>query len=86
MLMVVASLFWFGRAHRSGYSRAIGLCLPVACIALVCILFERGENMRFKFFVEPILFCFLASQAYWAGRDLIRRVLPGGFRPQWTAR
>ena len=75
LLLISASLFWLCRVNKSSYPRAIGLCLPVACIALICVVFERGENMRYKFFVEPVVFCFLAAQAYAAGRDSIQYVL-----------
>jgi hypothetical protein len=28
----------------------------------LCIFFDKGENMRFKFWLEPIMVVFLVSQ------------------------
>jgi hypothetical protein len=39
-------------------------------IFAISVLFESGENMRFKFFIEPVLFIFIASQIYLAGQRL----------------
>ena len=38
------------------------------------MLFEGGENMRFKFFLEPALFVFLAAQAAALAAALQRRL------------
>jgi hypothetical protein len=68
LLLAFASLTWIARKRdRPTYIRTIGLILPVAAIAFVSIAFERGENMRFKFFLEPVAFCFLAVQVYVTG-------------------
>ncbi|HET9315137.1 MAG TPA: hypothetical protein VFQ51_06080, partial [Vicinamibacteria bacterium] len=48
----------------------LALALPVAYVFAVSVLFEGGENMRFKFFLEPALFVFLAARA----RALQRRL------------
>ena len=70
-LLNLAFLFWLTRARSSDLQHVIGFCLPVAFIAFLCVVGERGENMRFKFFIEPILFVFLASQVYAAGKKMI---------------
>jgi len=71
-LLNLAFLFWLSQARRSDHlQRVIGFCLPVAFIAFLCIVGERGEDMRYKFFIEPILFIFLASQVYAAGKKMI---------------
>ena len=57
--------------HKSDFSRTLGFCLPALFIISLCSVFDRGENMRFKFFVEPVLFVFLAAQAYAAGKKLL---------------
>jgi hypothetical protein len=44
--------------------RAAGLALPVAYVFAVTVVFEGGENMRYKFFVEPLVYVFAAAQAY----------------------
>jgi len=43
-----------GRALRHG----LGLALPAIYVAAVTIVFESGENMRYRFFLEPTLFVF----------------------------
>jgi len=75
VLLTMAFLFWLARTNKSSLPGAIGLFLPVAFIVFFCIAFDRGENMRFKFFIEPVLFVFLAAQAYAAGTPTIRKVL-----------
>jgi hypothetical protein len=42
--------------------RGLGLALPVLFVFAASVMFERGENMRFKFFVEPVLYVFIVSQ------------------------
>ena len=74
LLLIGSVLLWLSRTAREGWWRAVGLCLPVAFLAFVSILFDRGENMRFKFFIEPVLFVFVASQVWVAGRAIKRRV------------
>lgn len=86
LLLGAAALFWLRRANKDCYLRAAGLCLPIASILILSVLFERGENMRFKFFIEPVLFCFLAMQTYEAGRDLIRYALTKTPKLQETPR
>ncbi|MBZ4418370.1 hypothetical protein [Myxococcus sp. RHSTA-1-4] len=50
------------------------LVLPILYVAAVSVLFEKGENMRFKYFVEPVLFVFLCSEgARLATRIRLRR-------------
>jgi len=37
---------------------------------LTTVLFEKGENNRFKFFLEPEFFVFLVSRLYLAGKAI----------------
>jgi hypothetical protein len=85
-LLTMAFLFWMTRKNRSTLLDTIGLCLPVAFIAFLCVVFERGENMRLKFFIEPVLFVFLAAQVYTAGKHCIQNVLSRVSKKQVTAR
>lgn len=86
LLLIAAFLFWLCRTSTTRYPQTLGLCLPVVCIFILCVIFERGENMRYKFFIEPVLFCFLATQAYAAGRESIRYLLTKAFIRQDAAR
>ena len=76
LLLAAVTLFWIFHMHKSNFSRTLGFCLPALFIISLCIVCDRGENMRFKFFVEPVLFVFLASQAYAAGKKLLKRIKP----------
>ncbi|MBN2371453.1 MAG: hypothetical protein JXO72_13300 [Vicinamibacteria bacterium] len=70
LLVAGAGLYWFIHAPGSRErKRLIGLTLPCLYVLLVSVVFEGGENMRFKFFIEPVLVVLLASTAY----DLARR-------------
>jgi hypothetical protein len=61
----------FGPA-RVPPGRALGLALPALYVFGVTVLFESGENMRYKFFLEPVLFVFAAGQAYRVAAGLSR--------------
>ena len=78
-LLAMAFLFWLTRARKSTLLGGIGLSLPVALIAFISVVGERGENMRYKFFIEPVLFVFLAAQGHVAATT-IRNVLARGLR------
>jgi hypothetical protein len=64
-LLVAAALGWAWRTKRTpgAWRRGLGLALPCAYFAAVSIAFESGENMRYKFFVEPVLLVFLWGEA-----------------------
>lgn len=55
--------------------RFIGLAIPAAYIFAVSVLAERGENMRFKYFIEPVIIVFLIFQFY----DAWNRIHPGAY-------
>jgi hypothetical protein len=48
---------------------ALAVLLPVAYVLAVSIVGERGENIRFKFFVEPTLFVLVAAQLHRVARQ-----------------
>jgi hypothetical protein len=65
-LLTLAVAVWFlrsrnqvGQSRGAALGRGLGLALPVLYIAAVTIVFESGENMRYRFFLEPTLFVFL---------------------------
>ena len=47
-----------GDSRRGAILHGLGLALPALYIAGVTIVFESGENMRYRFFLEPTLFVF----------------------------
>ena len=50
--------------HEKDYLSTLGFILPALYIFAITVLFEKGENMRFKFFIEPLFFVFLVIQLY----------------------
>lgn len=65
ILLVLSVAAWFTRcrklppADRTAALRyGLGLALPALYVAAVTIVFESGENMRYRFFLEPTLFVF----------------------------
>lgn len=67
LLLAAAGLIWLVRPVDRKYATGIGLVLPGLFVFLVSVLFEKGENMRFKFFLEPVFFVFIVSQFFQLG-------------------
>jgi hypothetical protein len=69
-LLVLAAGSTLRGPGRVPPGRAAGLALPALYVFLATVLFESGENMRYKFFLEPALLVFLAGQACRVGAGL----------------
>ncbi len=71
-LLLAGAVFWLRGAGPSlgTLLQGLGYALPALYVAAVCILFESGENMRYRFFLEPVCFVFLARQGLGALRRL----------------
>jgi hypothetical protein len=76
VLLGTAVLLWLRRRTLPEILRGLGLALPVLFVSAACVMFERDENMRYKFFVEPVLYVFLVAQAAAVARRLRRREPP----------
>jgi hypothetical protein len=63
-LLLIAACASAARRLRSweDSGRAAALVLPVLYVAVAGILFEKGENMRFRYFIEPVLFVFFGVE------------------------
>lgn len=61
-LIIFAFAIWFALNGRRKLWAALGLFLPVGYVLVLTVLFERGENMRYKFFIEPVFYVFLVAQ------------------------
>ena len=68
-LAIGASLLSIWQSRRR-LRWVLALLLPVAYVLGVSILGERGENIRFKFFLEPTLYVLLVAQLH----RVVRRV------------
>jgi hypothetical protein len=71
--LATGALLWIRRRTGSGILRGLGLALPVLFVSVACVMFERDENMRYKFFVEPVLYVFLVAQG-----GVVARILHPG--------
>lgn len=60
---------------RASFPYMLGLALPALYVVFITVMFEKGENARFKFFLEPVYFVFIASQLHYAWRR-VRGVVP----------
>ena len=61
-LMLSSGLIWFWSAGWKVRPADIALALPCLYVFCVTVFFEKGENMRFKFFLEPVLYVFIIIQ------------------------
>jgi hypothetical protein len=75
-LLLFAGLSWLAKAKGGDFIVGFALALPGIYIFLVSVLGEKGENMRLKFFLEPVMFIFIASQIYALVRQFYHRFLP----------
>jgi hypothetical protein len=50
--------------NRKKLAAAIAMLLPAFYIFSLCVLFEKGENNRYKLFLEPVYYVFILSQFY----------------------
>jgi hypothetical protein len=49
---------------EKSFAAGLAMLLPVLYIFGLCILFEKGENNRFKLFLEPVYHVFIFSQFF----------------------
>lgn len=66
VLLLAACGFWLrgclrlgGDERRRALLHGLGLALPALYVAAVTIVFESGENMRYRFFLEPTMAVFV---------------------------
>jgi hypothetical protein len=65
ILLLVALVAWCARVLRArSFIRSLGLLIPALFVFIVSIASDKGENMRFKFFLEPVMLIFLVSQCH----------------------
>ena len=67
---------WTWMNWRTCLLSGVALLLPATYIFLVSVVCEKGENMRFKYYLEPVMFVFLASQVYALWRKGLESALP----------
>ncbi|MBF0502741.1 MAG: hypothetical protein HQM09_21585 [Candidatus Riflebacteria bacterium] len=62
LLLLAAAIRMTLNRRRTLLRHDVAILLPVFYIFLASILLDRGENMRFKFFIEPLFIVFIVSQ------------------------
>jgi hypothetical protein len=72
LLIAAAGAAWMVSKRRSHGALRIdaadlALLAPALYVGAISIVADRGENMRFKFFLEPVLFVFMAAQCHALG-------------------
>ena len=72
--IILALIMWLARIKDNDYIKGIAFALPAFFIFFVSILFEKGENMRFKFFLEPVIFIFIITQFFISGKLVYQKV------------
>ncbi len=71
-LLCLAIIHWaLFRCQKHRTWRDTGLLLPLLFIFFVTVLFEKGENMRLKFLIEPLLYLFVMVQMYHFGMRIV---------------
>ncbi len=58
-----ASAYWMATHEEQDLPMALAMALPILFIFGFHILFEKFEDFRYKFFIEPILYILIISQA-----------------------
>lgn len=75
ILLVIGLAVWLARVIAGRlYAQGLGLILPGLYIFLASVLLDKGENMRFKFFLEPVMFVLVVSQLYFVLRAASARL------------
>jgi hypothetical protein len=64
IVLLLAFLWWLRHDGRGQVRQGFALLLPAAAILILSVGFEMGENMRYKFFLEPVLCVFLLAQLH----------------------
>jgi len=65
ILLIIFGIYATEKVLREkDYLSTLGFMLPALYIFAITVLFEKGENMRFKFFIEPLFFVLLVIQLY----------------------
>lgn len=62
LLLTMGLLSLWNAVRGRTFTVSLGLLLPAMYVFLICILGEKAENMRYKFFLEPVMFVFLAAE------------------------
>ena len=64
-LLAIAGLIALAQVFREkSFTTAVALLLPTFYVFILCVLFEKGENNRYKFFLEPVYYVFVFSQFF----------------------
>jgi hypothetical protein len=78
ILLLLGVGVWVAQVVKTrGFAHGLGMALLGLFVLVVSIVSDRGENMRFKFFLEPVMIVFLISQSASVIRAFQRTRRPG---------
>ncbi len=64
-LLAVAGLIALVQIFREkSFAAGLAMLLPALYVFSLCVLFEKGENNRYKFLLEPVYYVFIFSQFF----------------------
>jgi hypothetical protein len=76
ILLCLAVAIWLVRALKDkNYNYRLAILLPALYIFSISVLFEQGENNRFKFFLEPVFYIFIVTQFYGIVQGVYQKIL-----------
>lgn len=74
VLLVAYSMAFWAIRNKARLRIGLGFLLPALYIFTVSILFEKPENMRYKYYLEPVVLIFIITQIYSTLRILMNRM------------
>lgn len=64
-LLILAGVISIVQMFRGkSFAAGAAMLLPALYVFSLCVLFEKGENNRYKFFLEPVYYVFILSQFF----------------------
>jgi hypothetical protein len=70
LLCLLSCTLWLWRAPWRALLQRSVLALPILYVVSVSILFERQDNMRYRYFIEPVLYILVVASAC----EVVRRL------------
>lgn len=81
LLFLAALQSVWNMIRARAFASSLALLLPALYVFLTSILGERAENMRYKYFLEPVMYVFLVTQFYLLARWLRKKLFTRAAAP-----
>jgi hypothetical protein len=70
-MLLAAGLFaLWGIVRQRTYASGLAMFLPGLAIFVISVIGDKGENMRYKYFMEPVFIVFITSQIHSAVQQI----------------